>query len=101
MFDSNSRYFPVPTSTLSSVDGDGRTRLISYKLRRHLPAPGGAPTLVEHIVRQGERLDNVTARYLVDPTQFWQVCDANVVIQPEDLTRRPGRIIRIPLPGIR
>ena len=26
---------------------------------------------------QGERLDNVAAQYLGDPTLFWRLCDAN------------------------
>jgi hypothetical protein len=46
-----------------------------------------------------ERLDNITDRYLDDPTLFWRVCDANLVLQPEELERR-GRVIRITLPNI-
>jgi hypothetical protein len=54
--------------------------------------------LVEHTVVQGERLDNITARYLGDPTQFWQVCDANGVLEPAELEQL-GRTVRIALPG--
>jgi|SRR5712692_2976437 len=100
MFDAGSRYFSVASLSLSVTDSAGQKRMITYKLRRRLPAPGSQPTLVEHLVRQGERLDNITSRYLTDPTQFWQVCDANIVLEPEELTERPGRLIRIPLPGI-
>lgn len=101
MFDSSSRYFKVASQTVSVTDATGRTRTISYKLRRPLPARNTLPTLSEHLTRQDERLDNITARYLADPTQFWQVCDANVVRLPEELTRQSGRLIKIPLPGIR
>ena len=101
MFDASSRYINVPTQTVTVTDAAGQARTIRYKLRRDLVAPDAAPTLVEHIVRQGERLDNITARYLADPTQFWQVCDANVVLLPEDVTRQSGHLIKIPLPGIR
>ncbi len=100
MFDLSSRYFSVANSSLSVTGAASQTRMITYKLRRQLPGPGSSTTLVEHIVRQGERLDNITARYLADPTQFWQVCDADVVLQPEELTARAGRLIKIPLPGI-
>ncbi len=101
MFDTSSRYFTVATRTITVSAPDGETRTITYKLRRVLPAPGSMPTLFEHLVRQGERLDNITARYIADPTQFWQVCDANVVLEPEDLLTPSGRSIMIPLPGMR
>jgi hypothetical protein len=48
---------------------------------------------------EGERLDNLTARYLGDPTQFWRVCDANEVFRPDELTETPGRTIDIAMPG--
>ena len=101
MFDSRSRYASVKTQPLVVKDPTtGETRTISYKARRRLPARGSMPTLAKHVVRQGDRLDNVTARYLADPTQFWQVCDANVVSSPAELTGKSGGVIDIPLPGI-
>lgn len=101
MFEPGSRYFNVANKSIGTTDAAGNPRTITYKQRRTLPAPGTGTTLVEHLLRQGERLDNITARYLADPTQFWQVCDADIVLQPEELTARPGRLIKIPLPGIR
>lgn len=100
MFDNSSRYANVATRTLTVTTPDGQTRILTYKLRRRLPAPGSMPTLFEHLVRQGERLDNITARYLADPTQFWRVCDANVVLEPDELVGTTGRLVKIPLPGI-
>ena len=40
---------------------------------------------------QGDRLDNIAARYLGDPEQFWRICDANGAMRPDELTddRRP------------
>jgi len=32
--------------------------------------------LQEHAVTEGERLDHIAAKYLGDPEQFWQLCDA-------------------------
>jgi hypothetical protein len=101
VFDTTSRYLKVPTETITVTTRDGQTRVITYVMRRRLPAPGSMPTLFDHIVRQGERLDNITARYLADPTQFWQVCDANVVRIPDELVTESGRSVRIPLPGLR
>ena len=54
--------------------------------------------LQEHFVVEGDRLDVLTARYIGDPEQFWRVCDANPVLQPEELTATAGAVIRITLP---
>jgi nucleoid-associated protein YgaU len=54
--------------------------------------------LAEHMVTEGERLDQITARYLGDPEQFWRVADANNAMRPDDLTAEVGRTLRIPLP---
>ena len=98
MFESNSRYFNTATATFSLTTADGRVRTITYLQRRFLPSGDGAPTLVEHGVQQSDRLDNITARYLGDPTQFWRLCDANGAIRPDELTDTIGNKIRITLP---
>ena len=56
--------------------------------------------MVEHGFAAGERLDTVTARYLGDPTQFWQICDANLVLRPEELEEEVGRVIHVALPRL-
>jgi hypothetical protein len=96
MFPVTSRYYGINTATFVTADG----RKIVYLLRRFVPDRTNAVLLAEHIVTQGDRLDNVTARYLGDPEQFWRLCDANHAMQPEELTADShiGRIIRIPLP---
>jgi hypothetical protein len=100
MFDTTSRYYNVESATITVTDSDGTTRLITYKRRRFIPSSEDLTTLVEHTVTQGERLDNITARYLGDPTQFWRVCDANNVISPNELTDDIGRVIKIALPKL-
>lgn len=97
MFDATSRYHDIATTTLTVTDPDGRPRIVSYKRRRIIPHLDAAETLLEHTVIDGERLDNITARYLGDPTQFWRLCDANTVLRPEDL-EVAGRVIRILTP---
>jgi hypothetical protein len=99
MFDSTSRYFEIEISRISLTDSDGATREVRFVRRRLIRRDEEMTTLVEHTVTQGDRLDNMTARYLGDPTQFWQVCDANNVMRPDELTETVGRIIKIALPG--
>ena len=94
MFSINSRYYGAPTVTLETQDG----RQIVYLRRRFVPPPENFSVLFEHTVTEGERLDNITAQYLGDPEQFWRVCDANGVIQPQELVETVGRRIRITLP---
>jgi hypothetical protein len=100
MFDLTSRYYGLKTSTIEMPVGDGTTRTVPYAQRRIIPPDGNSPTVIEHTVTQGDRIDNITARYLGDPTAFWLICDANNVLRPNDLTDSAGRIIKIVLPQI-
>ncbi len=93
MFPVTSRYHSVETATWSTSDG----REIVFLRRRFLPAADGVVVLAEHLVAEGDRLDNITARYLGDPEQFWRVCDANDTMHPDELTAEIGRRLRIPL----
>ena len=54
--------------------------------------------LQEHTVLQGQRLDNIAAQYLGDPTLFWRLCDANNALNPDELTETIGRKLRITMP---
>ena len=94
MFPPTSRYFSIETAKL--IDAAGRE--IVYLRRRFLPDSQTMVTLAEHSVTEGDRLDNVTARYLGDPEQFWRVADANDAMNPDELTSEIGRRLRIPLP---
>lgn len=93
LFPRTSRYHNIETAKLMTADG----REIVYLRRRFLPEAATIASLVEHPVTEGERLDNVTAQYLGDPEQFWQVADANNAMHPADLTAEIGRRLRIPL----
>lgn len=100
MFDSTSRYYKLNTSTINLTNSDGSTRTVRYVQRRIIPPVGSALTVIEHTITEGDRIDNITARYLGDPTAYWLICDANNVIHPSDLTDTPGRVIEIVLPQI-
>jgi len=94
MFEPTSRYYALATAILTTADG----RRIAYKRRRFLPSGASLPPLVEVTVVQGDRLDQITARTLGDPEQYWRVCDANDAMNPVDLTAQPGRALRVPVP---
>src|SRR5258707_15230099 len=96
MFDPASRYYKTEQGTLMLRADDGQLREVRFVRRRFIPAAEGAVTLAEYTVAQGDRLDNLTARFFGDPTQFWQLCDANGVLLPEEL-EAAGRVIRIVL----
>jgi hypothetical protein len=99
VFDKTSRYAQLETTTLTVTDADGTEREVRYVRRRFLPEADRLTTLVEHTVTEGDRLDNVAAKYLGDPVLFWNVADANNAMRPEELTEEIGRVLKIALPG--
>lgn len=99
MLEPTSRYYNLPMVTLTVIGRDGTPIEIRYLRRRFIPAADGETTLQEHTFTEGERLDNITARYLGDPTQFWRLCDTNRVLRPEEL-EQIGRVIKIALPNV-
>lgn len=94
LFPPTSRYFAVETITLQECD----RKVVVYLRRRLMPQPERFALLQEHVVKEGDRLDNVTAQYLDDPEQFWRICDANWAMRPDELTETVGRRLRITLP---
>lgn len=93
-FSPTSRYYGYETLQIKLPGG----LAVAYLKRRFLPQPESFALLQEHIVTEGERLDNITAKYLGDPEQFWRVADANRAMRPEELTETIGRRLRITLP---
>lgn len=94
LFPATSRYHGIDTTTMETTNG----KSITYIRRRFLPQPESFALLQEHVVTEGERLDNITARYINDPDQFWRICDANWATRPDELTEIIGRRLRITLP---
>jgi hypothetical protein len=89
-----SRYYGIATARGETATGEP----LIYLRRRLLPPPERFYLLQEHTVSQGERPDTLAHQYLGDPEQFWRLCDANGVMQPNELTDTIGRKIRITLP---
>jgi hypothetical protein len=93
-FPPTSRYYGIETATLKTIDG----RTVVYLRRRFLPAQDRFALLLEHVVSDDERLDNIAAKYMDDPEAFWRIADANSAMRPEELTETIGRRLRITLP---
>ena len=94
MFDPTSRYYSIPNA--QHVDRGGTSFV--YKKRRFLPHRTPLPTDRAVVVTPGERLDTITARMLVDPTQYWRIADASHAMNPFDLSE-PGRLLIVPAIG--
>lgn len=93
-FPPDSRYHGLDTALWTPPEGEP----IPYVRRRFIPPPEAFATLREHVVAEGDRPDNLAARYLGDPQQYWRLCDGNGVLHPQELTGPPGRRLRITLP---
>ncbi len=93
-FPDNSRYHGIEIATLEREGGEP----IAYLKRRFVPPPERFSVLQEHTVVEGDRVDNLAAQYLGDPELYWRLCDANGVMQPDELTEYSGDKVAITLP---
>lgn len=93
MISQTSRYFGTEVALLVTPGG----KQINYFRRRFLPNPDTGSVLAINTVIEGERLDIITARHLGNPELFWRVCDVNYSMKPEELTRKIGTKLRIPV----
>jgi hypothetical protein len=78
MFFLGSRYQNLVTYTIAKPGG------AAIAVTR-LPLPAQSQLLGYHQRRQGQRLDLIAAHYLIDPTTFWKLCDANNSVVPDAL----------------
>jgi nucleoid-associated protein YgaU len=84
-----SRY--AGTEVIDPVNSTGEHPRV-LALRRIPETPG----MFEHVVMEGERLDQLSSRFYGDPKKFWLLLDANPqVLNPFELLR-PGQRIRVP-----
>lgn len=99
MFDPSSRYHKLEIAHFTHPRSNNPSQTSAYVRRRFLPQIQKGTPLIEHQVTQSDRLDNITTRYLGDPTQFWRICDANHILNPQDL-EKIGRTLIISLPEL-
>lgn len=89
---SDSRY---STSRFFSLAADQTTGFAGIRPRHIGPAIG----VVEHVVKQGDRLDLLALHYYNDARRWWRIVDANPeAIYSHDLVMQgqEGNIILIP-----
>lgn len=94
MLPPTSRYASVGTTTLTNAGG---TAVVCLE-RRFVPQPGSLAQTTVYTVTVGDRLDLIANAQIGDPSQWWQIADANRAMWPEDLTATPGTVLRITLP---
>lgn len=94
MLPPTSRYAPTGTTTLTTADG----ATVVYLERRFVPQPGSLSQRGQYTVMPGDRLDLIADATIGDPSQWWQIADANRAMWPEDLTATAGAVLRITLP---
>lgn len=80
-FPPDSRYHGLPVKTVAMPGGAP----IPYLARRLVPDPDEFVTLRMRRVAEGERLDQIAASEIGDPGAWWQICDANGAVWPDDL----------------
>jgi hypothetical protein len=90
-----SRYYGLPLLT-QTTPADAQ---ISYVSRRFIPPPEDFALLQRYRVKQGDRIDVIAASILGNPLSYWQICDANLALEPDDVTAVPGAFIVITLPA--
>lgn len=88
MFDSKSRYAKAETYVVTDARGQTVTVVVS-------PPPPDQVQLGIHLLKQGERLDLLAAKYLNDPAGYWRIAEQNDVMWPEALTE--AQEIEIPV----
>lgn len=71
---------------------------VAYFRRRFVPPPERHSLLHFVQVREGDRRDLLSHAHLGDAALWWQLADANGVLEPRDLERPAGRWIRVTLP---
>ncbi|MCO5977339.1 MULTISPECIES: LysM peptidoglycan-binding domain-containing protein [Ideonella] len=74
---------------------DGSLRCKGTRAREIGPAPG----VIEHVVREGDRLDLLAGHYYNDPRLWWRILDANPDLDDAavlSMAARAGEVILIP-----
>ncbi|MBT3222258.1 MAG: hypothetical protein HN348_24565, partial [Proteobacteria bacterium] len=79
MFDPRSRYRDIADASFTLEDG----RVVAYRLRRFLPPMEDLHLAGTVFAEPNERIDHLASRIMGDPQQYWQLCDANAVLDPQ------------------
>lgn len=93
-FPPNSRYSGIETVTLTLADGSQ----VTFLRQRLVPDPDKFVLVSEHVVSQGDRLDNIAMSAFGDAELAWRIADSSRAMRPGALTERVGRRLKISLP---
>jgi hypothetical protein len=94
-FTPESRYLGIGLATWATPQGEQ----VEYVRRRFIPPPERFALIQRYRVTQGDRIDVVAANVYGEPLFYWRICDANLAVDPNDVTAQPGAFIRITLPA--
>lgn len=94
-FTVSSRYHSVEITTMEGQNGEP----VAYIKRRMIPLPNKFYVIQKYHTSEGDRPDLLGQKFYNDPERFWQICDANVTLDPEELISTPGNTIHISLPS--
>src|SRR6478752_2857348 len=89
----SSRYYGASIEQFTLPDGTP----VMYLVRRIVPQTSTYTATQTYTIAEGDRLDNLAARFLGDPLLYWMICDANSAGDPDELTAQAGRVIVIPV----
>jgi hypothetical protein len=81
MFNNKSRYLKQGQYIVK--DSRGRNTIVV--ISPDAPQQGFLGT---HLLKQGQRVDHLAAKYNNDPTGFWRICELNDAMLPETLTEQ-------------
>lgn len=96
MFDPDSRYASLPTSTWTDASG----REVVYVQRRLRPRYRDLQPVADLPLSEGDRLDLMATRVIGDPLRWWQIADSNDPLNPDDLTAQPGSTVHVAVPKV-
>jgi len=81
MFDNNSRYKDAVEYEVDDARGRKVKAVANPKAKQQ-------DILGFHLLKQGQRIDHLAARYLNNPAGFWRIAEANNAMLPEALTEQ-------------
>jgi hypothetical protein len=94
----HSRYAGVGVATYAPVPPPGEEPVpVAFLRRRLVPRPERFALLYEYTCVERDRRDLVASAHLADPELWWQLADANGVIDPGGMTDPVGRVLRVTL----
>lgn len=97
-FPPNSRYAQVGITVYVRPPAPGEDPApVPFLRRRLVPKPERFFAVYDYVTVERDRRDLVAATHLADPELWWQLADANGVIDPRRMTEPVGRRLRITL----